>query len=199
MPFESTEITDPAVMRALAHPVRLRILARLAESPATATECADAVGESPSSCSYHLRTLAKAGFVEEAPAQDARERRWKVRTHSWRFSSQGKSPEVVAAGEALRMAYLQADAQILDQYLLAESNLPEDWQEAALFRTANVFVTADELRELGARLSEAIDPYSRHDPAERPAGGRRVHLHIWGVPFVEPGRTGDAEEESDVE
>src|SRR5438552_675829 len=43
------EVTDPKAMRALAHPVRIELL-RLLREPRTATECADAIGESPQSC-----------------------------------------------------------------------------------------------------------------------------------------------------
>jgi DNA-binding transcriptional ArsR family regulator len=73
------EMTDPAVIRALAHPARAAILAFLSDGPATATECSEAADESPSSCSYHLRTLAKLGFVEETASEDGRERRWRLK------------------------------------------------------------------------------------------------------------------------
>src|SRR5713226_3824820 len=52
-------ITDPRAMRALAHPARIAILQHLVvDGPATATECAEIAGLSPSACSYHLRALA---------------------------------------------------------------------------------------------------------------------------------------------
>src|SRR5277367_6472978 len=75
-------LTDPRVMRALAHPARMEIWQHIGlEGPATATECAEVVGLSPSACSYHLRTLAKYGFVEEDTARpaDGRERRWRAK------------------------------------------------------------------------------------------------------------------------
>jgi DNA-binding transcriptional ArsR family regulator len=50
------ELTDPLAMRALAHPARIAIAQHLAlEGPATATQCAEVTGMSPSACSYHLR------------------------------------------------------------------------------------------------------------------------------------------------
>ena len=50
------EISDPRALRALAHPARLAILQHLVlDGPATATECAEVAGLSPSACSYHLR------------------------------------------------------------------------------------------------------------------------------------------------
>ena len=52
-------ISDPQIMRALAHPARLAVLDQLADGgTATATECARTAGLSPSAMSYHLRALA---------------------------------------------------------------------------------------------------------------------------------------------
>src|SRR5947199_8496759 len=71
-------LRDPATMRALAHPARLAIIGHLSGGrTATATECAEIVGLSPSATSYHLRALAKVGLVREAPGRgDGRERLW---------------------------------------------------------------------------------------------------------------------------
>ena len=61
MPGNPVELTDPRMMRALAHQGRIAIWTHLAlHGPATATECAEIAGLSPSACSYHLRTLARA-------------------------------------------------------------------------------------------------------------------------------------------
>ena len=77
MPGNPIKLTDPKMMRALAHPARFAILTHLAlHGPATATECADVAGLSPSACSYHLRTLARYGITEEDAdsAADGRQR-----------------------------------------------------------------------------------------------------------------------------
>src|SRR3954452_18174881 len=77
---DAPSLHDPRALRALAHPARLDILERLnSDGPATATECAEVVGLSPSACSYHLRALARWGLVEEADSTDRRERRWRSR------------------------------------------------------------------------------------------------------------------------
>ena len=69
--------TDPATIRALAHPLRLRILALLDdEGEVTATRCAEVTGESVASCSFHLRMLAKYGYVEAADRR-GKERPWR--------------------------------------------------------------------------------------------------------------------------
>src|SRR5690606_14689551 len=72
-------VSDPAALKALAHPLRVRLLATLRETgPATATELAARLETDSGSTSYHLRVLAEHGFVEDAPGdrRHPRERRW---------------------------------------------------------------------------------------------------------------------------
>jgi len=73
-------VTDPLALRALTHPLRLDLLELLsATGPATAAHCGRLLGVSQASCSFHLRQLAKYGFVvEAAPGPDRRERKWSV-------------------------------------------------------------------------------------------------------------------------
>src|SRR3954468_12521712 len=94
MPVDATplepavQVTDVRALRALAHPLRSRLLGRLRlHGPATASQLGRAVGESSGSTSYHLRQLAAYGFVEEVEGQGtARERWWRARHRltSWR-------------------------------------------------------------------------------------------------------------------
>src|SRR3954463_3917488 len=87
MPFDQLrEVTDPMAMRALAHPVRLALIEALADAGTlTATEAGERVGESPANASFHLRQLAKYGFVEDAGAQ-GRRRPWKLKQLGMRFT-----------------------------------------------------------------------------------------------------------------
>ena len=78
-------IDEPKTVRALAHPLRLDLLNHLmSNGPATASQCARAVGDTASNCSYHLRYLARLGLVEPARADrpqdpaDQRERPWRA-------------------------------------------------------------------------------------------------------------------------
>src|SRR5689334_10789603 len=87
------EQDDVKAIRALAHPLRLRLLDLLRfEGPSTATKLAGLVGESSGATSYHLRMLAQYGYVEEAEATDNRERWWKYR----------QRPVMVAEGQRER-------------------------------------------------------------------------------------------------
>ena len=103
MPFEGArELTDPLTMRALAHPVRLAILEALTHHGSlTATEVAEHVGESPSNCSFHLRQLAKYGFVEEAEGGTGRRRPWRVVTIGTSFTDVHEDTETALAASNL--------------------------------------------------------------------------------------------------
>ena len=66
-------ITDPTVMRALAHPVRMALIELYGvHATLTATQASEALGESPANCAFHLRTLARYGFVEGRSRRRAR-------------------------------------------------------------------------------------------------------------------------------
>ena len=59
-------VTDPRALRALAHPIRIRLLEVLGlAGPLTATQAGERIGETPTMCSFHLRQLAKWLFRNE--------------------------------------------------------------------------------------------------------------------------------------
>ncbi|MCR1981673.1 helix-turn-helix domain-containing protein [Cellulosimicrobium cellulans] len=78
--LDTFHVQDPAALRAIAHPLRQRILMELAVlGHARAADLARATGEPANSVSFHLRVLARAGMIVEAPerARDRRDRVWK--------------------------------------------------------------------------------------------------------------------------
>src|ERR1700704_5103790 len=99
-------VTDPAALEALALPVRLDVLNYLmSNGPATASVCARAVGDTPSNCSYHLRTLARHGLVETVSSPDGRERPWRATVTGLRTVKAGLDPDTPEArGTAELMA-----------------------------------------------------------------------------------------------
>ena len=66
---EITSITQtPRQLKALTHPVRVRILGMLrVDGPATATTLATRLRLNTGATSYHLRQLAEHGFVVDDP------------------------------------------------------------------------------------------------------------------------------------
>src|SRR5215469_1437227 len=102
---ELRKVTDARTMRALAHPVRIALLEELVLGGAmTATEIGERIGESPTTCSFHLRQLAKYGFVEEAGGGKGRARPWRLTSIGISFGNTNDDPAAeVAAGALSRL------------------------------------------------------------------------------------------------
>jgi DNA-binding transcriptional ArsR family regulator len=177
-------LTSPDALRALGHPTRLRILGRLQlHGDSTATECAQEVGESPSSCSYHLRTLARHGFVEEVPSADGRERRWHATVVSLDFDAGTRAGEEFQAASALaRAALLELSDDAVRQYLARERSFSPAWREAASFVHSTVVATPAELEEIVGRIQQVLEPYMRSAREKTPRGARFVELSLRAVP-----------------
>jgi len=81
MAYEPRPMSDPRVLRAIAHPTRGRILDELgASGPMRAADVGEALGIPANQASFHLRQLAKYGAILPAPeaARDKRDRVWKL-------------------------------------------------------------------------------------------------------------------------
>jgi len=81
MAYDPRPMSDPRVLRAIAHPTRGRILDELgASGPMRAADVGEALGIPANQASFHLRQLAKYGVILPAPeaARDKRDRVWKL-------------------------------------------------------------------------------------------------------------------------
>jgi DNA-binding transcriptional ArsR family regulator len=160
-------------MRALAHPTRLALLDHLhAAGQATATECAAAVGDSPSSCSYHLRALGKWGFVEEAEGGVGRERPWRAAAMRIEFTSDGLEATV------LRDELVGRQQQRIRDALRREHELEPRWRRASQTSSASLELTPKQLEELGERFEELLDEFRGSDNRR---GARRVVVSFGAV------------------
>ena len=189
-PGNPVELTDPRMMRALAHQARIAIWMHLGmHGPATATECAQIAGLSPSACSYHLRTLARYGFVEEDPqsAADGRERPWRARLLAFNMSDGPDTPPATQVASRLLVENMRAAAEeIRARYLARRSEYPADWRAAAgeVFSVAHV--TPDELDRMRSEVLEVMAPYIRLEPASRPSGALPVRIMLDLFPWFGP-------------
>ena len=199
-PGNPVELTDPRMMRALAHQARIAIWTHLGmHGPATATECAQIAGLSPSACSYHLRTLARYGFVEEDPqsAADGRERPWRARLLAFNMSSGPDAPPATQVASQLLVENMRAAAEeIRVRYLARRSEYPADWQTAAgeVFSVAHV--TPDELDRMRSEVLEVMARYIRLDQASRSSGALPVRIMLDLFPWFGPEEVQPGEEDS---
>ncbi|NJP95704.1 winged helix-turn-helix transcriptional regulator [Nonomuraea sp. FMUSA5-5] len=176
-------LSDPKAMRALAHPARLMILNRLrVEGSATATEVAEIAGITPSAASYHLRMLAKYGFVEDAPPRgDGRERLWRGVDKPLSVGVRPDDQPDVRAAKVLLIAALRKGANEEADRALAQSDLePEEWREVTLFSQHRLRVTAEELARLTREIEGLLEPYVARNRSERdaPEGARLVEAQV---------------------
>jgi DNA-binding MarR family transcriptional regulator len=177
-------ITNPLALRALSHPLRLDLIELLtALGPATAATCARQLGTSQASCSFHLRQLAKYGFVEQAPASgDRRERPWRLTELEQSWSSAETSP----AADQLERVFIQREADRMLRWLSSGAAEPEAWRRAAFLGGATLPVTPDELESIGAQLRAALEPYVRRlsDRSAWPPEARFVRIFLNGEPVL---------------
>ena len=80
-------------LRALAHPLRWQLIDLLdSTGQATATQCAEALGETVASCAYHLSILGKYGYARQVPGHAGREKPWELTDIPQNLSSAGSDP-----------------------------------------------------------------------------------------------------------
>jgi DNA-binding transcriptional ArsR family regulator len=173
-------LSDPRSMRALAHPLRLRLLSELRlRGPQSVGMLADLVDEAPGSVSYHVGKLAEFGFVEPAPelARDRRENWWRSahRGTTWEPLEMLDDPELRAAGSVLRRVILQRYLTVLEEYLEAEATMDREWVGAANSSDSILHLTSGELAELSAELDAVSERWQARSDPDRD-GARTVSL-----------------------
>jgi hypothetical protein len=185
---EPMNITDPTVMRALAHPVRMALIELFGvHATLTATQASEALGESPANCAFHLRTLAKYGFVEEAGGGRGRERPWKASDQSLRIrlrSSQLDSEQAQVAAGALEQVWHDRWFARIREVFMNRRWSPE-WEDAAGSSQTLAYLTPEELRTVRDEINEIVVRHldeARRDPARRPAGALPVEIVAFGYP-----------------
>jgi DNA-binding transcriptional ArsR family regulator len=167
---------DTSMLKALSHPLRMRLLVELREfGPSTATRLARRLDTSSGLTSYHLRELAAGGLIESDPDHDSARDRW------WRSVHRGMSVDTskVAGEEAvgLTAAYFDSVAQVygsrIQRAVRSSLDLPEPWNELMNLSDEMLLLTPDETRALGEELWAVVGRY-RKDPwvqAENPPDG----------------------------
>jgi GNAT superfamily N-acetyltransferase/DNA-binding transcriptional ArsR family regulator len=143
-----------AEARALAHPLRLRIIRLLYERSLTNRELARALGEHPATVLHHVRTLLRAGFIVADP-----ERRGPRGTVEKPYRSTGRSWTLAIDDE-----HALADvSRAAFEAFVAELREAQPTADLHTSRLA-VNLTADERRDLDDRLAGLLDEYARRPP-----------------------------------
>jgi len=184
------ELTDSRTLRALTHPVRIALIeALLLGGAMTATEVGERISESPTTCSFHLRQLAKYGFVEEAGGGKGRARPWRLTSIGMQFATAHDDPETeIAAGALVRMLRERQFGRYRT-WLETNRTFPREWRDAAGSSESIIYLTAGELEELNQEVLALLLPRFRErltDPARRPPGAVPVEILMLAYPISLP-------------
>ena len=177
MPSTNRQVSDPKILRAIAHPVRNRILTELsAGGPMRAVDLAAELDLPANQISFHLRQLAKYGLVVEAPeaARDRRDRVWRSAAEDGvrvELDEIAKQPGGRAAAEVFRRHRAEWGHVVVDAVY------DNAHREPGTLRTVTesaVRLTKEEATEMAAELDALVERW-----AERTRGrdaDRRTYL-----------------------
>jgi predicted ArsR family transcriptional regulator len=166
--MELSSITPgPEALRALSHPVRLRMLGLLrTDGPSTATALAARLGLNSGATSYHLRQLAAHGFVTDDETRgNGRERWWRAAHQATRVPT---SPDADGATDReANDAFLQAVAVIrteqLQRAIEERPLLPDEWRAASTFSDWGLRLTPARAKQLVEALSEVVSSWDEEE------------------------------------
>lgn len=152
------------------HEVRTALLDLLAEvGTVTATEAASRLGHSSGLCSFHLRQLARHGYVEEAPHSGGRARPWRLTRHN---------PDVGGPAEE-RFGDLARglEDESWQRWLTQRDEAPSEWRHDEAF-SAVAYLTPEEMSRVAEVIRRALAPYQDREqrPLARPDGALPVAL-----------------------
>lgn len=177
-------VDDVEALRAFVHPLRLRLLRLLRlDGPATASDLARRVGESSGSTSYHLRQLARFGFVEDDPEQTSkRERVWRAAHQATRvpadtFVGDAERWEIVN-----RLAHQQIELWLkaADAFLANPQSWTPEWIGAATTDDWRLRISPERQKALNIEIEAIVDRY-RAESREEP-GGEIVTMFFGAIP-----------------
>jgi DNA-binding transcriptional ArsR family regulator len=186
--------SDVTVLRALAHPVRNRILAELsAQGSLRAADVAAALGIPANSASFHLRQLAKYGLVEEDPtaARDRRDRVWKAAEEDG-FTFDLGEIEQQPGGEAASRVFRGQSAR--HAHALVEAVYADDRPRSTHRSVTDqaLRLTEDEARALAEELQGVLAGWAERTRGHRD-DGRRTYSVLLMVQAYPAGLTQPAD------
>lgn len=181
------QITDSRVLAAMAHPLRRRLMdVLLVDGPATASLLAERTDQAVGNISHHLKALAAAELVQEAPelARDRRERWWRLVPETLRWSSTdfGGDPATEAIERAATSINLEREMGHVRAWSAAGQEEKEWWGEGPFITASWLRLSPDELMQLSAELIAVTTRWRDRDIPDDGAERRPVITFAHGVP-----------------
>lgn len=180
-------LSDINALKALAHPLRQELLARLRRhGPATSADLAAEFDEDRGATSYHLRQLARFGFVaEDTERSSGRRKYWRAVPQDMRLPRHPTDPETAAAADELGRQWLASADRDLTAYL-SDRQAFGDFTAAAMHSFGGTTLTAEELTRFGEEYIAFLSRWSR-DPEQASPGSRHISVVFHAFPTPEHG------------
>jgi DNA-binding transcriptional ArsR family regulator len=159
---ETKPVHDPRVLRAIAHPLRNRILGEMSASGSLrAADIARELGIPANQASFHLRQLAKYGLVEEAPeeARDRRDRVWRL-TAGGGFRLSLKDMEAEPGGKAAISVWRRSASAWAHHVVDLAYDPPADESVYRAITDQPLKLTKAEAEELAGELDDVLVRWS---------------------------------------
>jgi DNA-binding MarR family transcriptional regulator len=191
IPADVRRVSDTRTLRALTHPVRIALIEALSISGGalTATEVGEQIGETPTTCSFHLRQLAKYGFVEEAGGGRGRARPWRMTSIGMSLTANQGDPEAELAASALLRLVRERQLERYRTWLETRATYPPQWRAASSDSEYIFYLTPDELEALNEEVGALLTSRVRErltDASKRPPGSVPVELLMFSYPLALP-------------
>ena len=180
---EVHEIRDSRVLAAMSHPLRRRLLDVLKlDGPATASVLAEKTGQAVGNISHHLKVLAGASLVEEAPelARDRREHWWRGRSRALSWSTADFVGDPVA--DAAETMSLDRQFTLARNWVGAMETEAPQWRDSWFSNETWAKLSAAELDELNSRVVALFSEYSERDLPDDGVERRPAFLFARGFP-----------------
>lgn len=179
-------LTDATALAALANPFRSRLLDALRiDGPSTASALAKRTGQAVGSVSHHMKVLAEAGFVEEAPelAKDRRERWWRLISAGFRWSRAefADDPSAVTAALAAEVVALNRQFERTRDWL-DNHEAAGEWTDAAFATQDWLSLSPDELRELSEEVMDVLQRWRQREVAQDGQERESIYVFARGFP-----------------
>ena len=174
-------LSDIEALKALAHPLRQQMLTRLQQQgPATSADMATEFNVDRGAASYHLRQLARFGFVEEDTERSAGRRRyWRAVAQDMRLPNGPVDTEVAAVAFEIGRQWVERSESDLHAYLSHRETFGE-FAVAAQHSFGGTALTPQELAQFGEEYIALLSRWHRE-----PAAGRR-HISVLFHAFPSP-------------
>ncbi|MER6421960.1 helix-turn-helix domain-containing protein [Streptomyces sp. NPDC001137] len=180
------ELSDIGSLKALAHPLRQQMFAWLQRSgPATSAELAAEFGADRGATSYHLRQLARYGFIEEDTSRSTGRRRyWRAPPQDLRIPRRTADSKTAGAVKEVFLAWLEQADDALRNFLAASDSFGE-FAEASQHSLAAVTLTAEELVQFGEDYMALLKRWQLDEGEQPLPGARHITVLFHAFPTID--------------